>query len=157
MSFEIKIPDNLKNIAAVYDKKLKEGTAKAFAAALEEEAREIITRTKQGLDVKGSPFEGYAAATRRQKIALGRPQGRVDLTNKNNMLRGLRSKIKRAVGYLEGTIFLIPSQRDKARWNQFGGRVGKKNPAIRPAREFFGLSKEQIIRITQKIRNALTK
>jgi hypothetical protein len=142
MGFEVKIPDNLRRLAVLYDEKLKDRTAKALARALEEEAREISKRTQHGNDVEGAAFDGYKPSYKAFRKRKGRDFTRVTLNFTGAMLRGLRTKVQATRGYLEGTIFFLPSQRNKARWNN-------------DTRQFFGLSQEQVIRIIKKVREAL--
>lgn len=155
MGFEVKIPDNLKKIAAVYDKRFKDPVAKAFNEALSDEVTKMRYDTSKGKDIDGKRFEGYAASTRRKRNDKGRNSSFVDLTWTGNMLRAMQYKVRQSGGFLEGTIYFFGGQADKARANLLGGRVGKKNPAIRPPRKFFGVSKGMLSRITARIRKAL--
>lgn len=150
MTFEMKISDNLRHIRAVYDKRFQDQTARALEKALEQEITFIRLRTQQGRDVEGEKFAKYSKFTQALRKERGRNVTTVDLTFTGAMLRALRSKITRAHGYIEGVIFFIASERSKARRHNEGDPINRL-----PKRRFFGLSEEQVARITDSIRKAL--
>lgn len=150
MGFSIKVPDGLRNLAYVFGRKIDGDVKREFEKALEEELAEISKRTREGRDFENKPFERYADATKAAREKRGRQVSRVDLTFTGRMLQGMRSKVDAKNGYLEGTLFFLSSQRVKARANQEG-----RQDIDRPPRRFFGLSKEQVIRITKRMKDAL--
>lgn len=139
-SFEFKKNFDLKKIA---EEKI-ERTQKELERELESAAREIVSRTRSGHDVDGSTFEPYTAQYRKRKTKSGR-SANVDLTYSGRMLAAITSKVERVGNDLLGTLFFNnPQDAAKAR-----GNLNK--------RKFFGLSKEQIERLIQKMRNALNE
>jgi len=107
---------------------------------LEEAAREIVTRTQQGIDVNGSRFKRYSKEyelAKRKK--LGGPT-QPDLTASGRMLASIRTEVKERGNGLTGRIYVLASQAVKALANQ-------------KLRRFFGLSKKQIQQLTDALRN----
>lgn len=144
MGFEIKVPNKLRRIAAVFDEKQRTKVKHALEKSLEEEITHIRLRTQRGIDVEDKNFRSYSPQYLKYRTDKGRNASTPDLTFTGRMLAAMRSKVTHVRGYLEGTIFFLSSQRIKAKANN-------------ETREFFGLSKEQLVRITEKIRKALNE
>lgn len=112
--------------------------------AITDEVTEIITRTEQGKEVENRPFEPYVAAYKKYRIKKGR-RGTPDLTFTGNMLRSITSSVEVTTAKLIGRIFFSSAKEaEKAGFNQ-------------QKRQFFGLSKEQLQRIKQRLKEALKK
>jgi len=137
MSIQVKSNFNPKRMA----EELKERQEKALARAMETAAREIQKRTQSGQDAAGSPFKKYSDAYRKFKQKKGRT-GNVDLTFTGDMLRAMSTTVERVASGLIGTIkFNSADAATKAKANM-------------KRRKFFELSREQIEKITNAIRNA---
>lgn len=117
------------------------GVAKAMQEQLQKEIRIIAKRTSSGVDVDGQAFTPYSPKYAAFKRASGR-SGKVDLTWTGNMLAAMGSKVKVIGETIIGIISFIPAQAVKARANM-------------RTRNFFGLSKEQLTRITKAMKEAI--
>jgi len=128
-----KITDDLKN-------NLKRG----LGTQLLDEAQEIISRTQAGKGVSGGRFKAYSDQYRKFRNKKGRRSG-VDLTFTGNMLQSITSKVEVTADKIIGTIFFSSNKEAlKASFNN----------VLRP---FFGLSKDQVVRLTQKLKEAMRK
>lgn len=110
----------------------------ALERAMEEAAGEIVQRTQSGKDVNGSGFKAYSKEYAKTKSKSGR-SSKPDLTFSGRMLTSITSKVEETSTGIVGRIFFPSSQSVKARANQ----------AIR---RFFGLSKKQIDKLTDALR-----
>jgi hypothetical protein len=136
-----------------------------LATALEVEIGAIVKRTQRGQDVDNAGFRRYSEPYRKwkagetkgktaRKLRKRRPDAAgvtdtVNLTLSGLMLKSITSTVARVGSYLEGKIFITggsyaggPRVEDVARWNN-------------ATRKFFGLSREQIARISRKLKAAL--
>lgn len=128
-----KVPD----IKAI-GKELLSEREKILAQQMELAATEIVQRTQSGHSVNGSTFEPYSEGYRKYKSKRGR-RTTPDLTFTGHMLGSLTTKIINQGAYLLGQIFFSSSREaDKAKYNQ-------------KSREFFGLSKQQIDKLTKAL------
>lgn len=135
MTITFKSNVDFKKIAAEQSEK----RARLLSRALEEESRAIIERTRSGTGISGGKFEKLSEKYKKYKTKKGR-RGVPDLTFSGRMLAAITSKVERtATGLLGSVFFNSPREADKARGNQ-------------KLRKFFGFSKEQIRRITEKLR-----
>lgn len=113
-----------------------------FEQVLADEATQIVLRTRRGVDVDGTPFASYTEAYAKKRGDSGRRTSPVDLTFTGNMLNSISTKIVRTLETVIGTIFFNSTTEGlKARGNQ-------------EKRRFFGLSEEQVKRITEKLRGS---
>jgi hypothetical protein len=111
-----------------------------FERALQDEAARVVLRTRQGTDVNGAPFKPYSDEYARRKRAKGRNASPVDLTVTGRMLAAIQTRVERLGGRLVGTIFFnSAAEAAKAAGNQ-------------ATRRFFGLSAEQVQRLTSRLR-----
>jgi phage gpG-like protein len=115
---------------------------KAFEPILQDETTRMVQRIQSGKDVDGNPFTPYTPEYEKFKSAKGRKTSPVDLTFTGNMLNAITSKVEKFADKIVGTIFFNSAREAaKARGNQ-------------DKRPFFGLSEEQVQRITEKLRDA---
>lgn len=139
-----------------------ERTHRELEKELEGAIREIVRRTQSGQDMDNRQFADYTDEYKawkqgftksgklrsrggRAKRAEFRKVGTVNLTYSGDMLAAINSKVERVGNDLLGILFFNnPNDAAKARGNM-------------EKRKFFGLSKEQIERLIQKMRNALNE
>jgi hypothetical protein len=138
------MPIEIKNAEVLI--KLPEERLKAidqnFEQALSDEATQIVLRTRRGVDADGSPFAPYTEAYAKRRSDKGRRTSPVDLTFTGNMLNAITVKVVRTLETIVGTIFFnSTTEALKARGNQ-------------EKRRFFGLSEEQVKRLTDKLRGS---
>lgn len=143
----------------IIERKLKkriEPMWKAFQKAVETEKEVIRSRTQQGLDVEGRPFEPYSPKSpgsnwKSKRERLGYQTGHVDLTFKDAMFKALKVSFKRDGLKFFATIFFNNrKQAQKAK----GHHTGLLGTVEFMPRKFFGLSRTQRRTIISKIRNA---
>lgn len=162
MSVDVKVGNRIKRLAASLEEKLAGPVEKAFSATLEELLGDIIERTQSGKDYRGRSFKAYSKSYKAWKNGedsegrtsakreAARAKGKVargstpNLTLTGAMLDSLRSKVQKAKGKLIGTLFVLPSEANKA----------KRNQKTRP---FFGLSDKQIKQLRDVIKEAMLK
>lgn len=102
-----------------------------LAREMEKAVTQIIARTQSGKNVDGNPFKAYSESYGKWKRDVKGRHLTPDLTLTGRMLGAIRTTIKRLRnGVLEGRIFILSQEADKAKWNQ-------------KTRKFFGLSDEQ--------------
>lgn len=139
-------------------REILESTEIKLGRALEETAREIVTRTQKGLDANGSTFKSYSEAYRKAKeFATGRGS-KPDLIGFNrkrrdgkpsrskaaqrpgSMLASITSDVQRVGRYIVGRIFFSSvKEAQKARGNQ-------------RTRRFFALSRQQVERLVNLLK-----
>lgn len=157
MQVKFKIGKRIRNLSGEFESKLSGDVQKTFSAALEEILGDIVERTLGGKDYRGRAFkdysESYLAFKNGQdtsKKRANRARGKasrgsiVNLKYTGKMLQALRQKVQKAKGKLVGTLFVLPTEADKA----------KKNQKTRP---FFGLSDKQIKQLRDVIKEAILK
>lgn len=110
----------------------------ALERAMEEAAGEIVSRTQAGQSVDGGSFQRYSPEYAAAKSKTGRST-KPDLTYTGAMLNSITSKVEESGQGLIGRIFVPASQAVKARANQ-------------KLRRFIGLSKKQIEKMTDALR-----
>jgi phage gpG-like protein len=139
----IEVKNNI-NIPAL-KKQITASVERELGLAMNEEVERLVQRTQSGIDVDGRSFESYAPYTPKYlkfKTSKGR-KGNIDLTFKDRMLNNITSKVERMASGLRGTIFFSdPREGAKAQGNQ------RKRP-------FFGLSKDAVKRIMDRMQKAL--
>ena len=138
MAIEIKNADVLLRITEeTLRKKLD-----VFEQAVSDEATRIVLRTQAGKDVDGAAFAPYSKAYAKVRQKKGRKTSPVDLLFTGKMLAAIQTRIRRFAQGVEATIYFSnPQEAAKAAGNQ----------RLRP---FFGLSDEQVGRITKKMTEA---
>ena len=110
-----------------------------FEQAVSDEATRIVQRTQSGKDVNDQAFAPYSKAYAKVRQKKGRKTSPVDLLFTGKMLAAIQTRIRRFAQGIEATIyFSSPQEAAKAAGNQ----------RLRP---FFGLSDEQVGRITKKM------
>lgn len=88
---------------------------------------------KDGKDIHGRRFRGYARATKESRRERGRQTSHVDLVDTGKMLGSMTYRTR---GGKAEIYFGTAAENDKAAGHQFGlGRL--------PKREFFGLTKDE--------------
>lgn len=113
-----------------------------FEGALQDEATRIVLRTRQGTDVSGKAFAAYSPEYAKRRQAKGRNATPPDLTFTGKMLAAVQTKVDRLAGKVVGTIFFnSAAEAVKATANQM-------------TRRFFGLSAEQLTRLTNRLKGA---
>lgn len=137
------MPIEIKNADVII--KLTEERLKAinqeFEQVIADEATRIVLRTQSGVDVNGQPFEPYTEDYAKFRTKKGRSTT-PNLLFTGNMQNAIESKVEKTGDSVVGTIFFNSAQEAvKAQGNQ------KK-------RQFFGLSDEQVKRITEKLKSA---
>lgn len=104
---------------------------KRLAYEIEKSITEIVARTQSGKDIEGNNFAPYSESYGKWKRDVKGRHLTPDLTLTGNMLKAIRSTVKQLKnGLIEGRIFILAQEADKAKWNQ----------KLRP---FFGLSDSQ--------------
>lgn len=109
---------------------------------------EIGERTRQGHTIEGGSMAAYAESTRKRKAREGKST-RVNLTERGDLLRGMKVNVARVAKDIIAKMFFFSSEATKARAHQYG--VPGNNL---PARPFFGLSRQQLRKLTQKLKEA---
>lgn len=113
-----------------------------FEQALADEATQIVLRTQRGVDADGNTFTPYSEAYAKKRGDSGRQVSPPNLMYTGNMLASIATKVTRTLETVLGTIFFNSTREAlKARGNQ-------------EKRRFFGLSEEQVKRLTDKLRGA---
>lgn len=113
-----------------------------FEQVLSDEATQIELRTLRGVDVNGNTFAPYEPKYAKKRGDEGRRVSPPNLLVTGNMLNAITTKVVRTLETVLGTIFFNSTQEAlKARGNQ-------------QKRRFFGLSEEQVKRLTDKLRGA---
>jgi integrase len=137
------MPIEIKN-ADVVIKTLEQSLEKIearFEQAVSDEATRIVLRTQQGKDVDGNSFAEYTEGYAKYRSKRGRKVSPPDLTFTGNMLASIQTTFQKTADAIIGTIFFSSAREAlKARGNQ-------------EKRRFFGLSDEQVKRITDKMKN----
>lgn len=110
-----------------------------FDIALTDAATEIVIRTRSQQDAKGGRFKPLTSKYKKFKIGKGR-SGNPDLTFSGAMLAAITSTVEQVGNMLIGRIF-FNSAKEAAK--------ARGNNAIR---RFFELSRDQINKITNKLR-----
>lgn len=122
---------------------LRERAGRAFQSQLELETREIEKRTLSGRDVDGNQFAKYSEAYRKWKVEKKQRSNTVNLEFSGDMLAAMTTKVEKTATSFIGKIFFASAKEAaKARGNN-------------RLRRFFGLSKEQIRRLSLSVKNAL--
>lgn len=120
-----------------------------FETALLDEAERISSRTRAGKDVEGKSFESYKPYDpkyKKWKQKKGR-RGNIDLTLSGSMLAAIATKVEVTADKIKGYIFFSSAKEaEKAYWNQ-----------VDNGRPFFGLAKEQVKRLMQRLKEAMRK
>jgi hypothetical protein len=128
---------------------LRQATARALGQQIQVEKREIVLRTKSGIDKDGVAFPQLSEGYRKTKEDSGRT-GTPDLTYSGAMLQSMSTEVKRAGTALIATITMGADQAAKATAH-ITGKYGK---GATKKRDFFGLGKVQIDRIIAAINTA---
>lgn len=135
MTIEIKNLPDFKQIS----QEVKDDLKKNFDKALETAAREIVERSKQQRDVRGSTFKSLTPQYSKYKTSKGR-RAVPDLTFSGKMLGAITSKVQDLGKQLLGKIFFTSAaEAAKAQGNM-------------KTRDFFGLSESQVQKITDTIK-----
>lgn len=109
-----------------------------FGRVMEEMAEQIVTRSRNQLDVDGHRFVELSKPYAKRKAASGRSPI-PDLTFTGRMLAAITSEVKRVGNNLIGRIFFNSvKEAEKARGNM-------------EIRKFFALSRDQENSITEKL------
>lgn len=147
--------------------KIKADLRKSMADTLDSEmqkcAAEIVKRASEGKEIEGGSLASYSAGYKKYKSRIGR-NSNVNMTLSGQLLRSIQSKIERAGKDLIGRIFVNPGRQNRfikpAGYKpRKSGRSasGINNPELLKhlikLRPFWGLSKEQIKRLTEKLGN----
>lgn len=138
MTIEIKNADKVvERIRA----RLLDGADRRLQLALEAEKAEIDKRTTSGRDVDGGAFDEYSEGYAKFKAKRGRKASPPDLTFTGSMLRAMTVEVTREGQKLIGRIF-FNSAREAA-----------KAAGNMRTRRFFGLSRDQIKRIVERLKS----
>lgn len=131
---------NLEAVGRSVDERLKK-LRPAFKEAFDQEKNRIQARTQSGKDVNNRTFKKYSEKRRKQREEAGKQVKYVDLTFTGDMFNAFQSTFAENETSITGTM-------------SFGNETWKviKNEGY--GRKFFGLSKEQVNIIIDKVRNA---
>ncbi len=145
---------NLEAIQRAVEKRIN-AIGGSLEQAVQVERDAIETRTKQGIDVNGSPFEKYSESKkwnwRDVRIKNEKQVAYVDLSFSGDMFEALKTVVKRSGFKFLATIFFDDrKQAQKAK----GHHTGKLGRTTYEPRKFFALSQSQREAIISKIRNA---
>lgn len=109
--------------------------------------RMMIDRTKQGIDIDGNMFDGYADLTKEYRAKLGKTTDVVNLEDRGEMHRSLSQKT------IPEGVMIFYTDRNRANIaiaHQRGyGRL--------PERKHFGLTDQQAETITRRVRTAIER
>lgn len=120
-------------------REILESTEIKLGRALEETAREIVTRSRSGRGPNGEQFSGLSPKYRNYKEKKGR-KGVPDLTFTGRMLSSITSDVQRIGREIIGRIFFSSvKEAQKARGNQ-------------QTRRFFALSRQQVERLVNLLK-----
>lgn len=123
---------------------------RAMGRLLEEEIGEIIKRTQGGKDVELKGFSRYSKAYAKKREKSGRSSN-VDLTYSGQLLQSLTSKVKRIGQVVEGVIYFLAGRQNRSKSNATNLDIAR---GLLRERKFFGLDRNQVKRITEKLKNA---
>lgn len=118
------------------------GIKKAMGIAVSDAALEIVNRTQSGTDVNGNKFADYSPQYKKHRLDKGRSAS-PNLQFTGQMLAAIRNTVTQEDNKVIGRIdFNNETDRKKAEGNS-------------RYRDFFGLSKEQVKKIKETIKQTI--
>ena len=134
------------------NERIQDAIFRAVDKQIQIELTRLKARTKKGTDADGGAFKPYASSTIARKKRQGKNINSSWLEDTGQMMGSLQTKTYMEGETVVGEIFPMGGSAVRG-----GGTASQKIIYNQKSRRFFAFGKEQIDRITQAIRAAITK